>query len=109
MDTISGIGLAMATAILTLCYPDEFTVIDTRVLGQLKPFPKRLAEKRMSKAAPVYTTEDWTAEEYVNEYLPKVKAYSEQEGCSLRDADRALWGLSVQEHIENIISKSRGS
>ena len=33
LDTISGIGLAMATAILTLCYPDEFTVIDTRVLG----------------------------------------------------------------------------
>jgi hypothetical protein len=109
LDGISGIGLAMATAILTVCYPEEFTIIDTRVLGQLHLFPKRLADKRRTKAEPIYKTEDWTAEEYVNEYLPKVKTYSEQARCSLRNADRALWGLSVYKDIENVIFKSRRS
>jgi hypothetical protein len=106
LDRISGIGLAVATSILTLCYPDEFTIIDRRVLGQLHLLPKRLADKRKTSAKPLYTTNDWTAEEYVNEYLPKVKAYSKQAGCSLRNADRALWGLSVHKDIENLIRKS---
>src|SRR5574337_795194 len=32
LDKIPGIGVATATAILTVCYPDTFTIIDERVL-----------------------------------------------------------------------------
>ena len=31
LDEVPGIGLATATAILTVCYPDTFTIIDERV------------------------------------------------------------------------------
>jgi hypothetical protein len=109
LKRIPGIGLAVATAILAVCYPDDFTIIDTRVLGQLKLWPKRVAGKRRKKENPEYTTADWTAADYLDEYLPKVKEFRERKGCTSRNADRALWGLSVNKRIEDIIVKSSGS
>ncbi len=91
LQKVPGIGLATATAILTVCYPDDFTIIDRRVLESLKLRPN---------------TEDWTAEEYIREFLPKIKEYARTWCCSLRDADRALWGLSVNKIIEEIITAS---
>lgn len=35
LDKIPGIGLATATAILTVCYPNKFTITDQRVLEML--------------------------------------------------------------------------
>lgn len=92
LDEIPGIGLAVATAILTVCYPDEFTIIDTRVLGQLDLLPKRLSDKRRNKGSIIYNTGDWTAREYVYEYLPKVKECSQRKGYTFRECDQALWG-----------------
>ena len=86
---IRGIKLAMATAILTVCYPDEFTVIDRRVLEVLGLSPANSA--------------DWKVEKYFDEYLPRVKECSGSWGCTLRDADRALWGLSVRNNMKKNI------
>jgi hypothetical protein len=106
LEKVYGIGLATATAILTVCYPDEFTIIDTRVLGQLKLWPKRLVDKRGRQEKAEYVTTDWTSAEYLDEYLPKVIEFRKRKGYTLRNADRALWGLSVNNRIEQIISKS---
>lgn len=103
LDEIPGIGLATATAILTVCYPHEFTIIDQRMLEELELFPSRLAEHKRKK----YDTDDWTEKDYIDEYVPIVKKCSERWGCTLRDADRALWGLSVNKQIEDFIAKNK--
>ncbi len=103
LDNIPGIGLAVATAILTVCYPKEFTIIDVRVLEILDLFPTILAEDKRKE----HNAGDWTAKGYIDEYLPKVKERAEVWGCSLRDADRALWGQSVSRNIDAVIASSR--
>jgi hypothetical protein len=40
----AGIGLAAASAMLTVCYPEKFTIIDQRVLETLDLFPSALRE-----------------------------------------------------------------
>jgi hypothetical protein len=98
LEEIPGIGLASATAILTVCYPDKFTIIDERVLRMLDILPSA------SKSKNKYSTNDWTAADYFNKFLPAVKERSQKWGCTLRDADRALWGLSVNKDIDETIA-----
>jgi hypothetical protein len=99
LDLIPGIGLATATAILTICYPEEFTIIDWRVLETLDLFPSRIAQT----AGREHNTEVWTANDYIADYLPCIKKQADLWGCTLREADRALWGLSVKEGIDKMI------
>lgn len=61
LDMIPGIGLATATAILTVCYPAEFTIIDWRVLDTLDLFPSRTPQTDGKE----HSTEDWLASDYV--------------------------------------------
>lgn len=79
-------GLPMATAILTLLYPKDFTVYDVRVRSQLgiKDFSNR--KNRI--------------EIYFSEFLPKVK---KQPGKILRDKDRYLWGKSFYEDLAGFL------
>jgi hypothetical protein len=115
LDEVPGIGLATATAILTVCYPDTFTIIDERVLESLDLFPseykkkKRRKKKKEEKEKSKYSTEDWTAKSYVDEYLPKVKERKDEWKRTLRETDQALWGLSVNRRIEKVIKKSEES
>ena len=97
--SIRGIGLATATAILTVCYPEEFTIVDQRVLEALDLFPPGSADRKLTK----HDTNDWTVEDYIARYLPKVKECSERWGRPLRQTDQALWGLSVHKRIEEIL------
>jgi ParB-like nuclease domain len=98
LEEIPGIGLAVATAILTVCYPDKFSIIDKRVLEVLDLVPSTAKNKNK------YSTEDWKAKEYFDKFLPKVKEWSMKWGTTLRDTDRALWGLSVNQDIEETIA-----
>jgi hypothetical protein len=101
-SNIHGIKLAVATAILTVCYPDKFTIIDARVLELLDLFPSRLPKNKRTE----YDTSHWTPPDYIYEFLPKVRECSERWGCSLRNADRALWGLSISKQGEKIIANA---
>jgi hypothetical protein len=69
------------------------------VLETLRLFPSRLPEEKRSE----YRADDWAAKDYLDEFLPKIKEKSTIWDCSLRDADRALWGLSVRRRAMNII------
>lgn len=74
--------LPMATAILTILYPSEFTVYDVRVCGELGKF-RELANRKFS---------DRLWNDY-QRFLDAVKDATPA-GLSLRDKDRYLWGRS---------------
>jgi hypothetical protein len=76
-----GFALPMASAILAVCWPEEFTVYDYRVRDQIKGFPK-LNTRNFEKL--------W---EHYEEYKTKVSKLVPI-GLSLRDKDRYLYGKS---------------
>lgn len=91
-----GIGLAMASAILTVCYPQEFTVLDYRVWETLKSLDIPDLPRRISG----------TASEYV-QYCRACKAYAQHMGVSLRDLDRVLWAKNWEDDLLELTHKPR--
>jgi len=75
----------MATAILTVLYPEEFTVYDYRVRQQLG-------------LSGVYNVK-----KYFNDFLPVVKKYAESRGETLRETDKELWGKSFYDDLQKLI------
>ena len=84
---IWGFRLPMATAILTVLYPQEFTVYDTRVCEQLGAF-QGLADRQFS---------DTLWDDY-RSYMAVVSRAAPS-GLSLRDKDRFLWARSFYEGV----------
>jgi hypothetical protein len=78
-----GFMLPMATAILSILWPDEFTVYDVRVCGELKDFNDLDNLGKFHKK--------WTR---YCEYRDAVRAAVPQI-ISLRDKDRYLWARSA--------------
>jgi hypothetical protein len=83
-----GFALPMATAILTVLYPDDFSVYDVRVCGQVEGGFEKLANRQFSDDL-------WT--EY-QKFLNAVRAAA-PEKLGLRDKDRYLWGRSFYEGV----------
>jgi hypothetical protein len=76
-----GLRLPMASAILTVLYPDEFTVYDYRVCEALnRPYK--------DKSFPEYQS-------YKSEVIKNTPP-----NLSLRDRDRYLWGKSFWKHAK---------
>jgi hypothetical protein len=86
-----GFRLPMATAILTVLYPDRFTVYDVRVCDTLGKF------HNLS-----YTTGDRLWERY--EQFRQAVIDSTPPELSLRDKDRQLWGKSFAKQLERDIA-----
>ncbi len=84
---VRGVGLAMATAILAVLYPDDFTVYDTRVCKQLK----RCGLGRFSNLGNRSAETIW---EGYKEYRGAVRKAA-PEGLGLRDMDRWLWARDM--------------
>lgn len=78
-------GLPMATAILTVLYPNDFTIYDVRVRKQIKH------------------KEIYGVDPYFNSFLPAIKKIAKERSLSLRDADRYLWGKSFYEDLKKLI------
>lgn len=79
LDDIEFVGIPIASAILTICYPDEFTVVHYRAVSTLKAIHKDVPSHPTTK---------------IREYLAYVeicKKLAKQENLQLRDFDRALW------------------
>ncbi len=78
---IRNIGIAIASAILTVLSPDEFTIIDYRVKNSLKrlniKFPDKIEEN---------------VESYF-QYVDICKETAQKWDLSLRNFDRALWAM----------------
>ena len=86
-----GIGLSMATAILTVLYPEEFTVYDVRACNVLNDY------WNIGNS----TTTDKIWKEYVR-FREAVRQNTPRQ-LSLRDKDRWLWGQDVAEQLKRDI------
>jgi len=88
-----GFQLAIASALLTVLYPNDFTVYDVRVRGQLD--------------YPDITYIEDNVEKYFNEYLPQVlkrgREIAQNPTLSLRDCDRTLWAKSWYEDLQKFL------
>jgi len=84
-----GFRLPMSSAILSLLYPDIFTVYDFRVCEIITEFKGLDNTLNFEKLWLGYT-----------KYIDSVKKH-EPENLSLRDKDRFLWGKSFYEQLNN--------
>lgn len=82
LTILSGVGVPMASALLTIWNPDEFTVIDVRAISTLR------AAGRLPPEV------DWPP--YV-EYLDLCRRLAVDSGTDLRALDRALWQWSASD------------
>jgi thermostable 8-oxoguanine DNA glycosylase len=88
---IQWIGLPIASAVLTVCYPKEFTILDYRAWETLK-------EAGVKGLPPHYPQ---NATSYV-QYCQVCIALAEEARLSLRDLDRALWAKSWEKDLRSI-------
>src|SRR3989344_27547 len=82
---IPSIGIPIASAILTVCYPNDFTVADYRACASLKDFGEEVSGN------PTVSTSAYF------EYLAKCKKLAHRFNLSLRDFDRILWAKDFYE------------
>jgi hypothetical protein len=89
-----GFQLPMASAVLSVLWPDEFTVYDARVCGQLGRFGDLAGKGRFDVL--------WDG------YCQYLKAVEERGPAhlSLRQKDRFLWGKSVAEQLARDVGKA---
>jgi hypothetical protein len=92
-----GFGLPMASAILTVLYPDDFTVYDVRVCDVLGDFKDAQYKTRYEDLWGRYSA--YVAR--VRESVPEVQG--------LRDKDRCLWGQSFATQLRRDIDRKFGS
>jgi hypothetical protein len=88
-----GLRLPMASAILTVLYPDEFTIYDTRVCGTVGGFHSTGDSGDF----------DWLWDEYV-EFRAAVEQAAPK-GLCLRDKDRYLWGKSFRDQLRRDLER----
>jgi hypothetical protein len=62
-------------------------------------FPSRMPQNKGKE----HNTEDWTADAYLADYLPRIKEQAHLLDCTIRDADRVFWGLSVRNGIARVV------
>ena len=91
-----GFRLPMASAILTVLFPDDFTVYDVRVCDALGDFTDAQYKTRFDDL--------WTR---YSEYVRAVTVAVDGKR-SLRDKDRFLWGRSFVTQLERDIRDSFG-
>jgi hypothetical protein len=84
-----GFLLPTASAILTVLYPDQFTVYDVRA--------------RMELGINDFAGRKNQVERYFNEFVPKVIAIPHAK--SLREKDRYLWGKSSYKDLQKFIKE----
>ena len=89
---VRGVGLAMASAILTVLYPDYFTVYDERVCGQLGRF-SNLGSRSIPKIWEGY-------EEFRRAVREAAVRKGAPESLELRDMDRWLWTVNVVDQLK---------
>lgn len=88
-----GFQLPMASAILTVLCPNEFTIYDVRVCDSLGAFHHLANTSSFDRV--------WRGYE---EFLARVREASPS-GLSLRDADRYLWGKSFSDQLNRDIEQ----
>jgi len=89
---IRGIGLPIASAILAVCYPREFTLLDIRAWTTLKEMSVESLPQRYPQ----------NSKEYLR-YCQACSMLANQAGLSLRELDRALWAKNWEDNLHALI------
>jgi hypothetical protein len=90
---IGGIGIPVASAILTVCYPKAFTVVDYRScasLAKVLGVEQKTLRKQLG-GDPVASPKAYL------EYVGLCKGEATKEGLELRIYDQILWGMDFYE------------
>lgn len=82
---IPNIGIPIASAILTVCYPNDFTIADYRACASLENFGEEVRGNPTNSISAYF------------EYLEKCKKLARKYNISLRDFDRILWAKDFYE------------
>lgn len=90
---IRGIGLPMASAILTVCYPETFTVLDYRAWETLQQASVDGLPESYPQSPEAYLA-----------YCRACQTLADRMGLSLRELDRALWAKSWEDDLLELIS-----
>jgi thermostable 8-oxoguanine DNA glycosylase len=80
LSTLSGVEIPVASAILTLCYPDQYCVIDFRNWRQ---FNELRQTNNIIKTG-------YSAKEYIN-YLKQVRQWAHEFAVTPQEIDIAIW------------------
>ncbi len=91
LTSVKFIGIPIASAILTVCYPEKFTILDYRVWNVLKHLKK------------VKRNQPTTIQGYLD-YIKICEKYAKEKEISLRDFDRLMWGKSFYEDLQKLVS-----
>lgn len=91
-----GFRLPMASAILSVLYPDDFTVYDVRVCGVLGDFADA-QQKKFADLWPRY-----------QEYVERVR-HEAPDRATRRDKDRYLWGKSFESQLTSDVKTGFGT
>ena|SRR3989344_8705441 len=86
LTKIDGIGIPVASAILSVCYPNDFIISDYRALSTLNKLLGKETLVNLSNSVPRYL-----------EYLDLCKKVADEKGLNLRDLDVCLWGYDFYE------------
>ena len=86
LTKINGVGIPIASAILSVCYPNDFTISDYRVVSALNRRGNTENLANPSSSIPSYS-----------KYLDLCIEVAKRENVSLRDLDRCLWGYDFYE------------
>ena len=81
LSTLSGVSTPVASAILTLCYPDSYAVIDFRNWRQVYSVKKSA----------------YNANEY-SEYLSVIKKWAKEFDMTTQEMDVAIWQLDNEKY-----------
>ena len=95
-----GFSLPVGSAILTVLYPDEFTIYDDRVCGQLTEYADSFKLHNLTNFDNL-----WKG---YQEFIRTVKKETPS-GLSLRDRDRYLWGKSFHDQLKRDITRYQTS
>jgi len=88
---IWGFPLPTGTALLTVCFPTDFTVYDVRVCTELDAFQHLAAKTRVESR--------WTG---YQEFVVAVRQAAPP-GLTLRECDRWLWGRSRHRDLQKLV------
>lgn len=83
-----GLGLPMASAILSVCWPERFTIYDYRVCEELEDFE--------SLSSVTHPARLWKGYESFRNAV----VAAAPKGLTLRECDRYLWGRSTAEQLK---------
>ena len=82
LSTLTGVATRVASAILTLCYPEQFAVIDFRNWRQINGF---------EKSETSYTPNDYL------DYLHKIRQYAQKYDVTPQEMDLAIWQKDIEQ------------